>query len=92
MTNILVPNCFVFAFSTPPFSVGETLHVAYKKYKMKRKFTFFGEYQYISSCDFKTSEFSTVFCTRENSDVFNTLDEIYCFLNQSKLDFLCFSH
>ena len=27
-----------FAFSAPPFSVGETLHVAYKKYKIKRKY------------------------------------------------------
>ena len=32
---------FVFALSAPPFSVAETLHVAYKKYKIKRKFTFF---------------------------------------------------
>ena len=46
MTTILVPkylglqNVFVSAFS-----VGETLHVAYKKYKIKRKFTFFGKYQ-----------------------------------------------
>ena len=31
----------VVVFSAPPFSVGETLHVAYKKYKIKRKFTFF---------------------------------------------------
>ena len=49
---------FIFAFSAPPFSVGETLHAAYKKYKIKRFFFFF-------------------FCTRENSDVFNTLDEMY---------------
>ena len=28
------------AFSAPPFSVREILHVAYKKYKIKRKFTF----------------------------------------------------
>ena len=34
-----------FAFSAPAFSVGETLHVAYKKYKIKRKFTFSGKYQ-----------------------------------------------
>ena len=39
-------NIFIFAFSAPPFSVGETLHIAYKKYKIKRKFTFFsGKYQ-----------------------------------------------
>ena len=38
VTNILVPELFgfaifffVFAFSPPRFSVGETLHVAYKK-------------------------------------------------------------
>ena len=47
VTNILVPKLFGFAkifrfaFSVPPFSVSETLHVAYKKYKIKRKFTFF---------------------------------------------------
>ena len=28
---------FDFAFSAPPFSEGETLHVVYKKYKIKRK-------------------------------------------------------
>ena len=38
-------NYFVFAFSAIPFSVGETLYVAYKKYKIKRKFTLFGKYQ-----------------------------------------------
>ena len=44
VTNTLVPKFyqnllkfFVFAFSAPPFSVGETLHVAYKKYKIKGK-------------------------------------------------------
>ena len=48
-TNILVPNYlgllkfFVFPFSAPPFSVVETLHVAYKKYKIKRTFTLFQE-------------------------------------------------
>ena len=48
MTNILVPKLFgfakkiVFAFTAPPFSVDETLHVAYQKYKIKRKFTFLG--------------------------------------------------
>ena len=43
VTNILVPKLFVvFAFSAPPFSVGETLHVAYKGI-IKRKFTFFSE-------------------------------------------------
>ena len=47
VTKILVQKLFglakkfVCAFSASPFSVGETLHVAYKKYKIKRKFTFF---------------------------------------------------
>ena len=41
VTNILVPtflgllNVFIFAFSVPSFSVGVTLHVAYKKYEIK---------------------------------------------------------
>ena len=51
--NILVPKLFgsaktnsFFSFSASPYSVGEILHVAYdKKYKIKRKFTFFGKYQ-----------------------------------------------
>ena len=58
VTNTLVPKLsgfvknFVFAFSAPPISVGETLHVAYKNYKIKRKFTFFfGKYQiYFIEC------------------------------------------
>ena len=85
MTNILVPKLFGFAKKlcfcvisiSPPFRVGESLHVAYKKYKIKRKFPFFGKYKYIPSRELKTSEFSRVLCTRENSDVFNTLDKIY---------------
>ena len=68
---------FVFAFSAPPFSVGETLHVAYKKYNIKRKFAFMVNAKYISSHGLKTTEFSLVLCTHENSDVYNTLDEIY---------------
>ena len=35
----------VFALSATPFSVDETLHVAYQKYKTKRIFFFFGKYQ-----------------------------------------------
>ena len=59
--------------------MGETLHVAY----------FFGvNTKYISSSVLKTSEFSRVLPTlrtRENSDVFNTLDEIYLvFTSKSK--------
>ena len=44
MTNILVPNLFgfakifFFAFSAPPFSVGETLHIAYKNFNRQNKF------------------------------------------------------
>ena len=43
MTNILVPKLFgfaktiVYAFSATPFSMGETLHIAYKKYKINYK-------------------------------------------------------
>ena len=49
---------FVFAFSAPPFSVDETLHVAYKKYKIKRKLTFFSvNTKYISSRELETSKF-----------------------------------
>ena len=83
MTNILVPKLFgidkkiVFALSAPPFSVGETLHVAYQRYKIKRKFTFFSvNTKNILSRELKTSEFSLVLRTREKSDVFNTLGEI----------------
>ena len=91
MTNILVPELFgfakffVFAFSAPTFSVGETLHVAYKKHKIKRKFTFFVNTKYIQSRELKTSEFSIVLRTPENSNIFNTLDEIYLvFTSKSK--------
>ena len=66
---------FVVAFSTSPFSVGKKLHVAYKEYKLKNLFSV--NTKYISSREFKTSELSLVLHTRENSDVFNKLDEIY---------------
>ena len=69
MTNILVPKLFglaqniIFAFSAPSFSVVETLHVAYKLYKIKRKITFFViNTKYISSHELKTSEFSHMLC------------------------------
>ena len=40
--------------------MGETLHVAYKKYKIKRNLLFWGvNTTHISSRDLKTSEFST---------------------------------
>ena len=72
--------------------MAETLHhvhVAYKKYKIKRKFIFFCKHQiyfiecveniriFTSARELKSSETSHVLRTRENSDVFNTLDEIY---------------
>ena len=49
VTNILVHvlkvfgfvKIYSFAYSAHPFSVGGTLHVAYKKYKIKRKFNFY---------------------------------------------------
>ena len=48
MTNILVPKLFafaklfrVFSYSVPPFLVSETLHVACKKYKVKKKLLLF---------------------------------------------------
>ena len=45
-TKLVEFALFFFAFSAPPFSVEETLHVAYKNYKIKRKLTFlFGKYQ-----------------------------------------------
>ena len=84
MTNILVPKLFGFAkmfrfaFSTPPFSVREILHVAYKKYKIKSKFTFFSiNTKYISSGLLNTSDLSLVLRTRKKSDCFNALDGIY---------------
>ena len=64
--------------------MGETLHLAYKKYKMKKIHTFFVNTKFISLSELKTSEFSLVLCTRENSDVFNTLDEIYLIFTLKK--------
>ena len=58
-----------FCISAPPFSVDERLHIAYNKYKIKRKFTYFGKYQIYLSLEFKASEFSLR--TRDKSDVFN---------------------
>ena len=87
VTNILVPTLFGFAknfrfcnFSaTISISVSETLHVAYKKYKLKRKFSFFCKYQM-----FHPPEFSLVVRTRENSDAFNTLGEIHLVFTSKK--------
>ena len=61
--------------------MGETLHVAYKNIKEKENLLFWGggggggvNTKHISSRELKTSEFSLVLRTRENSDVFNTSD------------------
>ena len=64
----------------------ETLHVASKKYKIKRKilFFFFVNTNYISFCEFKTSEFSRVQSTHENSDVFNTDYKIFWYSPKKK--------
>ena len=91
MRNILVAKLFGFAkkisfriFNTSFFS-GETLHVAYRKYKIKRKFAFFlVNTKYVSSHEWKTSLFSLVLRTHENSDVFNTADEIYLVFTSKK--------
>ena len=90
MTNILVPKFFGFAkkirfgFSAPPFSVGETFHVAFKKYQIKRKFTFSGKCQvYSISC----VENILIF-TREISNIFNALDEIYLVFTSKKVNTL----
>ena len=44
---------------------------------------------YISSCELKTSEFSFVLCTCENSDVFNTVDENIFGIHLKKVNILC---
>ena len=52
---------------------------------MKRKFAFFSvNTKYISSRELKTSKFSLVLRTRENSDIFNSLDEIYLVFTSKK--------
>ena len=54
-------------------------------YKIKRKFTFLSvNTKYISSRDLKTSKFSLVLRTRENFDVFNSLDETLYLVFTSK--------
>ena len=53
------------------------MHVAYKKYKIKRKFTsFLVNTKYIKSRELNTSEFSLMLRTRKNS-VFSTHSMIY---------------
>ena len=53
---------FRFCIFGTSFSVGNTLHVAYKKYKIKKgkekKTTFLVNTKYISSLELKTLEFS----------------------------------
>ena len=46
--------------------------------------------KYISSSVYKTSEFSRVCSTVENSDVFNSRDEIYLVFTEKKLIFFLF--
>ena len=65
--------------------MGEALHVAYKKYKIERKFIFWGvNTKNISSRELKTSEFSLELRSRENSDVFNTFDKSYLVFTSKK--------
>ena len=65
--------------------MGETLHVAYKKYKGGGGGGGGGvNTKHISSRDLKTSEFSLVLRTRENSDVFNTFDKLYLVFTSKK--------
>ena len=59
------------------------LTISLKKYKIK-SLLFSVNTKYISSCELKTSEFSLVLRTGENSDVFNTLDEIYLVFTSKK--------
>ena len=54
-------------------------------FKIKIKFTFFSvNIKYMSSREFETSKFSLVLRTRENSDVFNTLDVVYLVFTAKK--------
>ena len=83
MKNTLVPKIFGFAkilcfcILSTHLSVGEIVHVAYKKYKLKENILYFSvNTRYISSRELKTSEFLRVRSTSENSDVFNTLDHL----------------
>ena len=82
--NPVLQNVLTFLFFLH-FSVGETLHVAYKKYKIKRNLIFWGvNTKHISSRNSKTSEFLLVLRTRENSDVFNTFDKLYLVFTSKK--------
>ena len=63
-----------------------------KKYKIKRIFFFLVNTKYISSRELKTSKFSFVLRTHENSDVFTTLDEIYLVFTSKKVNIPYISH
>ena len=65
---------------------GPTTRPAFAKAtQVKKKFTFFlVNTKYISSRELKTSKFSFLLRTHENSDVFNTLDEIYLVFTSKK--------
>ena len=52
--------------------------------KKKENLLFLVNTKYISSGELKTSKFSFVLRTHENSDVFNTLDEIYLVFTSKK--------
>ena len=65
------------------FSTSFSLHVAYKKYKIKI-YLFSVHSKYISSREMITLEFSLKLRTLESSDVFNTLDKIYLVFTSKK--------
>ena len=77
---------FVFTLSAPPFSSGWAIACSLLKVYNKKKIYFYSvNTKYTSSRELKTSEFSLVLHTRENSDVFNTLDGIHLvFTSKSK--------
>ena len=58
------------------------------EYKIKRKFTFLANTKYISSRVVKKSAFSIVLRTRENTDFFTALDEIYLVFTSKKVNIL----
>ena len=55
--NLGLLKNFGFAFSAPPFSVTEPLHVAYKKYKIKRKITFLANTKHYHLVSWKHQNF-----------------------------------
>ena len=61
--------------------VNKLINCKYSKKVLNKKkiYLFLVNTKYMSSRELKTSKFSFVLCTHENSDVFNTLDEIYYF-------------